>query len=177
MRHGLVVFVPLAGDAAPRELQVIVRAAGDPARLGQLLHREVGQTLPGTTVSSAETFAGIIRIGGQEIPVGTAPLLPLISAGMLLTMAGIHGVLAFAVSRARELAVRVAVGAAPRDLIWVVARHTLRLVTLGAGIGLSRPRSACRGSSARAAGQAASGTRGFRRSRSRSRSPRLPSSG
>lgn len=30
---------------------------------------------------------------------------------------------------------RVAVGAAPRDLIWVVAQHTLRLVALGAGIG------------------------------------------
>src|SRR5262245_12053194 len=69
--------------------------------------------------------------------VGTAPLFPLISIGILLTMAGIYGVLAFAVSRrARELAVRVAVGAAPRDLIWVVARHTLRLVALGAGIGL-----------------------------------------
>jgi ABC-type antimicrobial peptide transport system permease subunit len=64
--------------------------------------------------------------------------LPLISIGTLLTVAGIYGVLAFAVSRrARELAVRVAVGAAPRDLIWVVARHTLRLVALGAGIGLA----------------------------------------
>jgi putative ABC transport system permease protein len=132
------VFVPLAGDAAPRELQVIVRAAGDPAPLVQLLRREVSQALPSTAVSSAETFTGIIRIGGHEIMVATAPLLPLISIGMLLTMAGIYGVLAFAVSRrARELAVRVAVGAAPRDLILVVARHTLRLVAPGAGIGLA----------------------------------------
>lgn len=132
------VFVPLAGDAAPRELQVIVRAAGDPAPLVQLLRREVSLSLAGTAVSWAETFTGIIRIGGQEIMVGTAPLFPLISIGILLTMAGINGVLSFAVSRrARELAVRVAVGAAPRDLIWVVARHTLRLVALGAGIGLA----------------------------------------
>jgi predicted permease len=132
------VFVPLAGDAAPRQLQVVVRAAGDPARLVQQLRREVSTALPGTAVSSAETFTGIIRIGGQEIIVATAPLVPLISIGMLLTMAGIYGVLTFAVSRrARELAVRVAVGAAPRDLISVVARHTLRLVALGAGIGLA----------------------------------------
>ena len=132
------VFVPLSRDAAPRELQVIVRAAGDPARLVQLLRYEVSQALLNTAVSSAETFTGIIRIGGQEILVGTAPLFPLISIGMLLTMAGIYGVLAFAVSRrARELAVRVAVGAAPRDLIWIVTRHTLRLVALGAGTGLA----------------------------------------
>jgi predicted permease len=132
------VFVPLAGDAAPRQLQVLVRAAGDPARLVQPLRREVSQALPGAAVTSAETFTGIIRIGGQEILVTTAPLVPLISIGTLLTLAGIYGVLAFAVSRrARELAVRVAVGAAPRDLIWLVARHTLRLVALGAGIGLT----------------------------------------
>jgi predicted permease len=132
------VFVPLAGDSAPKQLQVIVRAAGDPAPLVQVLHREVTQALPGTAVSSAQTFTGIIRVGGQEIMVGTAPLFPLISIGMLLTMAGIYGVLAFAVSRrARELAVRVAVGASPRDLIWVVVRHTLRLVAFGAGIGLA----------------------------------------
>jgi putative ABC transport system permease protein len=131
------LFVPLASDAAPRQLQVVVRAAGDPAPLVQLLRREIAQALPGTTVRSAGTFTGILRVGGQEMLVTTAPLVPLILIGMLLTMAGIYGVLAFAVSRrARELAVRVAVGAAPRDLIWVVTRQTLRLVGLGAGIGL-----------------------------------------
>jgi predicted permease len=132
------VFVPLGRDAAPRELQVVVRAAGNPAPLVQLLRREVSQELPSTAVRLADTLTGIIRIGGQEILAGTAPLVPLISIGMLLTIAGIYGVLAFAVSRrARELALRVAVGATARDLIWVVARHTLRLVVLGAGIGLA----------------------------------------
>jgi predicted permease len=132
------LFVPLAGDPAPRNLQVVVRAAGNPAPLVQVLRREVGQALPSATVRSAETFTGIVRAGGQEMMVATAPLIPLISIAMLLTMAGIYGVLAFAVSRrARELAVRVAVGAAPRDLVWVVTRHTVRLVALGAGIGLA----------------------------------------
>ena len=132
------LFVPLARDAAPRSLQIVVRAAGNPAPLVQLLRREVSQALPDTIVRSADTFAGIVRVGGQEMLVATAPLMPLISIGMLLTMAGIYGVLAFAVSRrARELAVRLAVGAAPRDLVWVVTRHTVRLVALGVGIGLA----------------------------------------
>ena len=39
--------------------------------------------------------------------IGTAPLFPLVTIGILLTMAGIYGVLAFAIARrSRELAVR-----------------------------------------------------------------------
>ena len=57
--------------------------------------------------------------------------------GMMLTMAGIYGVLAFAIARrARELAVRVAVGASGRDVVRLVAAHALRLVAAGAILGL-----------------------------------------
>ncbi len=47
--------------------------------------------------------------------VATAPLFPLIVIGIMLTTAGIYGVLAFAIARrSRELAVRIAVGAERR---------------------------------------------------------------
>ncbi len=131
------VFVPLGADSTEPRLQLIVRAAGDPAPLVQALRKRITDDVTGTAVSGAHTFAQIIRIMGQEMLVGTAPLLPLISIGTLLTMAGIYGVLAFAVSRrARELAVRMAVGAAPRDLVWAVMRKTLTLVAAGAAIGI-----------------------------------------
>ena len=69
--------------------------------------------------------------------IGTAPLVPLVSIGMLLTMAGIYGVLAFAIARrSRELAVRVAIDANPRNLAWLVAKQTLALIAAGGGIGL-----------------------------------------
>jgi ABC-type antimicrobial peptide transport system permease subunit len=57
---------------------------------------------------------------------------------MLLTAAGIYGVLAFAVSRrATELAVRVAVGARGTDLLRLVAAHSLRMLGLGTAIGIA----------------------------------------
>jgi ABC-type antimicrobial peptide transport system permease subunit len=47
-------------------------------------------------------------------------------------------VLAFAVTRrARELAVRVAIGATDRDVIRLITRHTSRLVGIGAAIGVA----------------------------------------
>jgi ABC-type antimicrobial peptide transport system permease subunit len=57
---------------------------------------------------------------------------------MLLTTAGIYGVLAFALTRrARELAVRLAVGAGPHDLIRLVIAHTARLVVTGSLVGVA----------------------------------------
>jgi ABC-type antimicrobial peptide transport system permease subunit len=57
---------------------------------------------------------------------------------LLLTAAGIYGVLAFAVTRrARELAVRLAIGATDRDVIRLITIHTSRLVGIGALIGVA----------------------------------------
>lgn len=132
------IFLPLSADRTEARLQVIVRVAGDPAPLVQLLRREINRSVPDTAVSGATTFEQVMHAMGQEMLVATGPLFPLISIGTLLTMAGIYGVLAFAVSRrARELAVRAAIGAKPRALAWAVARHTVRLVMVGAGIGIA----------------------------------------
>ena len=70
--------------------------------------------------------------------VGTAPLVPLIAIGCLLTAAGIYGVLAFAITRrSRELAVRMAVGATSADVVRLVTAHTVRLVGIGASLGIA----------------------------------------
>jgi putative ABC transport system permease protein len=140
------VFTPLPQPSAelPR-LDVVIRARGDPAPLTQTVRREIRDGLTGTVVVASYTIDQILEVSGQEILVGTAPLLPLIVIGMLLTTAGIYGVLAFAVTRrSRELAVRLAVGATGADLIQLVSMQTSRLVAAGclAGIavtfGLSR---------------------------------------
>jgi hypothetical protein len=133
----LRVFVPLGSQRSRERMQLIVRASGDPAPLVVTLRREVNRAVAGTAVSAATTFPQVLRVMGEEMLVATAPLVPLISIGTLLTMAGIYGVLSFAVSRrSRELAVRVAVGASRRHLIWTVARTTMTLVTAGALIGI-----------------------------------------
>jgi ABC-type antimicrobial peptide transport system permease subunit len=88
-------------------------------------------------VLSAYTVDDIIAVGGQEILVGTAPLLPLIATGIVLTAAGIYGVLAFAFARrAKELAVRIALGATTRDIVGLVAAHGVRLIVVGTIVGI-----------------------------------------
>jgi putative ABC transport system permease protein len=129
------VFVPLAA-VPPKQISFVIRAA-DPAMLAQTARRQMRDAAVGNEAFGFETADQILRVMGQEMLVGTAPLFPLIVIGVLLTTAGIYGVLAFAVARrARELAVRVAVGASGQDLVRLVTSHSLRLVAAGAGIGI-----------------------------------------
>jgi putative ABC transport system permease protein len=133
------VFLPLANDAKNlRRLAFVIRAESDPGPLVQPVRRQAPQAAPGTIVTSAYTFDQIREIGSQEVLIGSAPLVPLIAIGTLLTTAGIYGVLAFAITRrSRELAVRMAIGASRSDVVRLVAAHTLRLVGIGATLGIA----------------------------------------
>jgi predicted permease len=129
------IFVPL--PAEPQQRLTFLMSAGDPPSLVQPVRRALRDAAAGNVVSGVVTADQVLRVGGGELLAGTAPLVPLITIGMVLTAAGIYGVLAFAVARrGRELAVRVAVGASPRDVVRIVTSHTMRLVVTGAGIGI-----------------------------------------
>ena len=133
------IFLPLATDAKNlRRLAFLVRAESDPGPLVQQVRRQAVEAAFGTLVTSAYTFDEIREVGSQEVLVGTAPLVPLIAIGTLLTTAGIYGVLAFAITRrSRELAVRMAIGATPGDVVRLVTGHALQLVGIGATLGIA----------------------------------------
>jgi putative ABC transport system permease protein len=58
--------------------------------------------------------------------------------GLMLAAAGLYGLLAYLVSeKRRELGVRLALGAAPRDLARGVMAQALRLTTAGLGLGIT----------------------------------------
>jgi predicted permease len=132
------LYLPLAvarGDA--KRMEFLIRASDDPAEVVRGLRRRIRDAAAGNVVANAFTFTQIVAISGQEMLTGTAPLVPLIATGMLLTAAGVYGVLAFAITRrSKELAVRVAIGATGRDVVRLVSAHSLRLIALGTFLGV-----------------------------------------
>ena len=132
------VYLPLAAPHADaKQMTFIVRTVSSPSGLTRALRQTARNAAAGNVVASLYTLDEIVAIGGQEILFGTAPLVPLISTGLLLTAAGIYGVLAFAIARrSKELALRVAIGASNRDIVRLVTAHSLRLVSAGTLIGI-----------------------------------------
>jgi putative ABC transport system permease protein len=131
-------YLPLSGARSPlTSITFYVRAAGNPADLLQAVQAEIRRAGVDHVVSGAFTLQSIVDIIGREILTAVYPMTPLIATGLLLSAAGIYGVLAFAVSRrARELAIRVAVGATQKQLVALIAAISLRLVGLGTLLGI-----------------------------------------
>ena len=72
----------------------------------------------------------------------TDRLIALLSAGFgllatVLASIGLYGVMAFVVARRRkELGIRLALGAQPGGVIWLVMREVLLLLTIGLAVGI-----------------------------------------
>ena len=132
------LFTPLTTEpAALKNVRLLIRSAAEPGALVQPVRRALLDVLPGGQVTATYTFRDILTVQAKEMLAGTAPLVPLIGIGMLLTAAGIYGVLAFAIARrSRELAVRVAIGASRRQQVQLVIQHSLRLLALGTTVGI-----------------------------------------
>lgn len=58
--------------------------------------------------------------------------------GLLLAIIGIYGVMSYAVTeRTHEVGIRIALGAVPRDVLWLIVKQGLRLTFIGTAIGLA----------------------------------------
>jgi hypothetical protein len=117
------------------ELQVVVRSYGDPA----LLTEAVRQTVRGLNPDIATSFTTLRATLDATI---SAPRFRTYLAGvfamlaLIFAMAGIHGVMSYAVERRRaEFGVRVALGARTPDLARLILGSALRWAVTGTLIG------------------------------------------
>jgi putative ABC transport system permease protein len=90
---------------------------------------ELDPNLPVVNMSSLTEYTSIGLLP-QRLAVTVAGSLGLV--GLALVVLGVYGVVAYSVSRrARELGVRIALGAAPQEVLYLVLRQGARLGALG----------------------------------------------
>jgi len=131
-----MVFRAYSVRSAPPAFTVHVRAAGEAVALAAAIRgvfTEVSAALPFLDPRSMAEF-NTIPYWPQK--VGAIMLAAIGALALLLSAIGIYGVLSYNVSRrAREIGVRVALGARHRDVVGMIVARALRLTGLGLLIG------------------------------------------
>jgi hypothetical protein len=128
LRQSFFPFAPLT---------LAVRATGDPAALAPSLRETVARVDPGLRLASASTFASHLD-RPLEGPKLNALLLAIFAgAAVALAAIGLFGVMATMVTRrAREIGIRMALGATRANVFAGVMRRGLAIALTGAAVGL-----------------------------------------
>jgi predicted permease len=130
------IYLPHAQHYQP-QMVLYVRTVGDPSSLLAGVRTTLASLEPGLPLFAVRTLAEELgrSLGPQRI---TASLVSVFAAfAVTLASVGLYGVVAWSVAqRTREIGVRMALGARPRDIARIVLRHAGRLVLGGLVLGL-----------------------------------------
>jgi putative ABC transport system permease protein len=112
---------------------IVARTSGDPLALAGILRKQVWAVDPNEPVLKVQTMDDVIA-GSIWRPRFSAWIFAALGGlALLLTSAGIYGIVAYTTAlRNKEVGIRVALGANPRDIAAVVLRSAM--VPLAAGL-------------------------------------------
>ena len=117
--------------------QWVIRAEGDPAAVIELARAAVAEVSPSTPVRDIEILEERIARSVAVPRFRTFFVVGLAVLATVLALLGVYGVVTFAVSqRTRELAVRMAIGAHPREVVRGTLGRGFRLSVGGVAVGL-----------------------------------------
>jgi putative ABC transport system permease protein len=115
-------------------MAVVVRTSGDPAQLAAAVRQAAYAIDPAVPVAEMQTLNALLAASLGQPRLLTMLLSVFAGVGLLLTIVGVYGVVAYWVRRrAREFGIRVALGAAPTR----IARSVLQQGAIFAVIGIT----------------------------------------
>jgi putative ABC transport system permease protein len=119
----------------PRDL--VIRTTGDTSGLIGSVRQAIREVDPDQPVSNVATMAEVLGTEAAQRRMGMIMLVGFASLALLLASLGIYGVLAYFVTQhTAEIGVRQALGATPRNILFLVLKKGMGLTLAGIAIGL-----------------------------------------
>jgi predicted permease len=115
---------------------LVVRSAMNPLLLSGSIEQAIWQVNNNQAVANIETLEEIKSESVAPARLRTALLAIFAGIALLLAAVGIYGVVSYSVAqRVREMAIRLALGASPGDLLKLVIGKTMLIVLVGLALG------------------------------------------
>jgi putative ABC transport system permease protein len=146
---GDVRNVNLAADAQPEiympfaqrpwaSMNLIARVQGDPHRFIPAIRGAVLAIDRDQPVTAVKSMEEVLETAAAQPRFTTWLLAALATTAVLLALAGIYGVVAYSTAqRTQEVGIRVALGAAPEDILALILSQGLALAGTGMVIGIA----------------------------------------
>jgi putative ABC transport system permease protein len=121
-----------------REMNLVIRAAVDPASLAAAVREAVSAVDPDQPVAGIKPMSRLLADSVAKPRFNYMALSVFAAVALILTITGVYGVMSYAVAaRTREIGVRMALGARGRDALKLVIWQGMKPVMAGVALGLA----------------------------------------
>jgi len=131
-QHDTGLIVPVV-----RTMAYVVRTERPPGEMFKAVRQAVRRADPGLPIVNLQTEDDVVSLSVATRRFNTALLTGFALLALVLAAVGIYGLMAFAVvQRTREIGIRLAIGATPRNVLGLVVGQGAQLGVIGVVIGL-----------------------------------------
>ncbi len=129
------LYFPFVDQA--QQVSMIIRTSGDPGSVIPSVRQAIRAVDPNIPVFAVFTMAERLADQTAQARLTTWIMTGFAAMALLLSVLGIYGVMSYLVSqRTREVGIRMALGATPREIVGLIVRGGVRLIGTGVLVGV-----------------------------------------